>query len=181
MHKKNWRNHKREAGKGLMAGLVGGLAATWTMNQFQTLLSKASEQNTQQQQQEDQGAQSQEVEDGDATQKAAAKLSESVFNRNLTKQEKDVAGSVLHYAFGATMGGLYGVTAELFPVVKAGFGLPFATALWVGADEVAVPALGLSNSPLEYPISNHASALAAHWVYGASTELLRRTVRTLLG
>ncbi len=29
--------------KGLAAGLVGGLIASWTMNQFQALLSKASE------------------------------------------------------------------------------------------------------------------------------------------
>jgi hypothetical protein len=78
------------------------------------------------------------------------------------------------------MGALYGALAERAPVSSRGFGLPFATALWVGADEVAVPALGLSKRPAEDPISTHASALAAHWVYGAIAEGVRRAVRKVI-
>jgi putative membrane protein len=47
-------------------------------------------------------------------------------------------------------------------------------------DEIAVPALGLSKSPREYPISTHLQSLAAHFVYGLTTEVVRRTVRKLL-
>jgi len=60
------------------------------------------------------------------------------------------------------------------------FGLPLAAALWLAADEAAVPALGLSKSPLDYPLSSHLSALAAHGVYGVTTELARRALRSVL-
>lgn len=36
--------------------------------------------------------------------------------------------------------------------------------VWLVADEAAVPALGLSGSPTEVPLSKHAYALASHFV-----------------
>lgn len=36
------------------------------------------------------------------------------------------------------------------------WGVPFGAALWLAADEVEVPAFGLSKSPFEYPLSSHA-------------------------
>ena len=58
--------------------------------------------------------------------------------------------------------------------VTALAGIPFGAALWLAADEIGVPAAGLAKGPAEYPVSKHASALAAHLVYGATTELVRR-------
>ena len=98
----------------------------------------------------------------------------------MTRREKEIAGPAVHYAFGATMGAMYGVLAEVAPAVSAGWGMPFGTALWLAADEVAVPALGLSKSPTEYPASTHASALASHLVYGLSVDLVRRVFRSAL-
>lgn len=43
----------------------------------------------------------------------------------MTKREKRVAGPSVHYALGASMGGIYGVAAELAPSVRAGAGVPF--------------------------------------------------------
>jgi putative membrane protein len=60
--------------------------------------------------------------------------------------------------------------------VTALAGIPFGAAVWLVADEVGVPAAGLANGPAEYPLSTHASALAAHVVYGATTELVRRNL-----
>jgi hypothetical protein len=37
--------------------------------------------------------------------------------------------------------------------------------------------LGLAKKPQEYPVSVHASALAAHLAYGATTEFVRRSLR----
>src|ERR1700678_440275 len=51
-----------------------------------------------------------------------------------------------------------------------------APAVWAIADEIAVPALKLSKPPTDYPVSTHASALAAHLVYGISTALLCREI-----
>jgi uncharacterized membrane protein YagU involved in acid resistance len=153
------------------------------MNQFQALLSKAmrkEQENGAQPKVQKQQERAAGGEDGDATQKLAAMIVSAVLGRTITKHEKDVGGPIVHYAFGCISGALYGSAAELSPLVSRGFGLPFAALLWLGADEAAVPVLGLSKSPLDYPLSSHLSALSAHGVYGVTTELARRAVRSAL-
>lgn len=175
---------KRPAwGKGALAGAIGGLVGSWTMNQFQALLNQARQKlddGTQRQGQQHQQEQSASEEDGDATQRAASRLAHALLGRKLTKQERDVAGPIVHYAFGSLNGALYGAAAELSAHVSTGFGLPFAAVLWLTADEAAVPALGLSRSALDYPLTSHLSALAAHAVYGFTTELVRRSLRSAM-
>jgi len=46
-------------------------------------------------------------------------------------------------AFGTLMGAAYGAMAEIAPFSTTGGGLPFGLALWLGADEIAVPLLHL--------------------------------------
>jgi uncharacterized membrane protein YagU involved in acid resistance len=53
-------------------------------------------------------------------------------------------------------------------------------AVWLAADEITVPLLGLSGPPWESPPSVHARALGAHLVYGCATEGARRLLRRLL-
>jgi uncharacterized membrane protein YagU involved in acid resistance len=72
------------------------------------------------------------------------------------------------------MGTLYGALAAVLPAATSGFGTAFGTALFALADETAVPVLGLSKPPTEYPLSSHAKALASHLVWGATTEAVRR-------
>jgi putative membrane protein len=160
--------------KGAVAGLAAGLAATFVMTQFQNLsgkLEKALEAD-------DHGKK--EKKGDDATMKAASAISHSVFHHTLTRREKKIAGPAVHYGFGTLTGGMYGALAELSPAVTRGAGLPFGTALWLGADEVAVPAFRLSGPPSSQPPAVHAKALAAHWVYGLAMETTRRLVRRVL-
>ncbi len=166
--------------RGLAAGLIGGLVASWTMNQFQSLTSKLAEELDKSQGGQKKKEAPEKKEGDDATVKAASAISEKVFDHKLTKTEKKVAGPAVHYAFGTIMGGFYGVAAELAPVISAGAGLPFGAVFWLAADEAAVPALGLSKPPTEHPLSTHASALASHFVYGLTTDVVRRAVRRAL-
>jgi putative membrane protein len=180
------RRGERDVLKGLVAGLAGGLVASWTMNQFQAFWTKVSESvesaqdGSSAEQQSENGEQQSGAEQDDATVKAATAISEGIFDHKLTKREKQIAGPAVHYAFGTLTGGLYGAVAELAPEVTAGGGLPFGAAFWLVADETAVPLLGLSKAPTEYPLSTHAYALASHFVYGLSAELVRRAVRNAL-
>lgn len=146
------------------------------MNQFQAGLSKLSEQKNQSAPQQ----RSQSQESDDATVKAASAISQATLHRQLTPDEKRIAGPAIHYAFGSMVGALYGAVAEVAPVTAKGWGMPFGTAVWVGADEIGVPAAGLSKSPDEVPATTHASALAAHLVYGATADAIRRVVRFAL-
>jgi hypothetical protein len=175
--------------KGLAAGLLGGILGSWMMNQYQTAEEKVSrswEENnprnkSAKRRQQASGQEGREQsQDDDATVKMAELLSEKVLHRQMSQDEKEKAGPVVHYAYGALAGGLYGMVAEVVPAVTKGEGTLYATALFVGGDEVAVPALGLAKSPTNYPLSSHANALASHLVYGVTTELGRRAVRAIL-
>lgn len=182
-----------EVWKGLVAGVAGGIVASWTMNQFQSAWGKITEgverphgAQSLQQGTTDHGIARELQErgsddsDDNAAVRAGTAAVELVTDKKLTKSEKEIAGAVAHYAMGVVSGGIYGVAAELAPPATIGAGLPFGAAVWVLADEALVPAVGLSKAPTEYPLSIHLYALASHLVFGVSTEAVRRTVRRAL-
>lgn len=187
---------KREAGnvlKGIVAGVVGGLAAAWTMNQFQAAWGKRAEgvERPHGAQSLQQGtpqhgvgrelqARGNEEEEDDAAVRAASVISERVFEHHLTKSEKETGGALAHYAMGVTAGAIYGGVAEVFPRASVGAGVPFGAAVWLIADEGIVPALGLSKDATEYPLSIHAYALTSHLVFGLTAEIVRSAVRRIL-
>lgn len=184
-----------DVGKGFVAGLVGGAVASAVMNQFQKAWSRQTHGF-----EKSHGAQSlqtgistdtdasmlppavrRDAAETDATEKIAGAISEKVFQEPLTPREREAGGTLVHYLYGVSMGAAYGVAAELAPAVTtAGAGTIFGAAVWVTADEGIVPALGLSKSPDEYPLSIHAYAFTSHLVYGLTTELVRRAVRRAL-
>jgi putative membrane protein len=162
--------------KGMLAGAVGGLVASWTMNEFQKVWAAAEKQIAGGKQGQ-QGAQKSSEDAADATMKTADRISEVLRARHLTKAEKKKAGPAVHYAFGALMGAVYGASVEVNPAANALAGIPFGAILFAGADEVALPALGLSDKPAAYPLSTHLYGLVSHAVYGVTTETVRRIVR----
>lgn len=174
-----WRRRRPAVWKGIVAGLAGGLAGAWTMNQFQKGYSKASEALSAR---VNGGHSKPHASDGpDATMVTADRVARSLLGRRLTRDESRKAAPIVHYAFASAVGSAYGVTAEYAPQVKKFAGVPFGAALFLGADEVALPALKLSRGPREYPLSAHLYGLSSHLVYGLTIETVRRTVRRLLG
>lgn len=178
--------------RGMAAGLLAGAAAAWVMNQFQQIRAMNPPQRPDQgggggeakshaqqgqEQGEVQGLHQTDNLDENATVKTAELISQRVLHRDLTQSEKQIAGPAVHYAYGSLVGALYGGMAELLPITAAGLGMPFGFALWLLGDEIAVPALGLGKQPTEYSPEVHADALAAHFMYGATTDVLRRFLR----
>ena len=62
----------------------------------------------------------------------------------------------------------------------AAAGLGFGAALWLVADVVAMPLLGLSRPTTRRRLEMHLQSLAAHLVYGITTELVRHPAGGLL-
>lgn len=151
--------------KGLAAGIAAGLAAAWIMGEFHALVFRVP------------GLSPPPAEGKDSTVKTAVAISERLFHHELSPDEEKAVGSAVHYAFGAGVGGLYGAAAEIAPVVSRAAGLPFGIAVWLGAHVITVPALGLAPPITRSPAPFEAVELAAHLVYGAATELLRRLLR----
>ena len=170
--------------RGVLAGAAGGLVASWVMNKFiagpgQRLQEslQSDEENRQQQQQQEQRGEPK----VDATMKAAdAIVNVATGGEHLSMEGKQEGGPIVHYAFGAIMGGVYGGLAEYSSLARSGFGTSFGGALFTGADLLAVPAFNLSPPLNKQPASALATPFAAHIVYGVTTELVRRIVRAIL-
>jgi len=178
-HREAAEDRERSFPKGILAGLVGGLIGTVVMTEFQNAWSKASAALSRRQAAVEQSSHEQ-PQSEDATMKAAGKLAELVGAR-LSYDQKKKLGPVVHYGFGTLQGAAYGAAMELFGV-RGGFApaLSLGVGLFALADELAVPALGLSGRPGEYPLSAHLYGLASHLVYGISTEAARRGLRAAL-
>jgi uncharacterized membrane protein YagU involved in acid resistance len=147
--------------RGLAAGLAAGLIASWAMDLFQAAAAKlvTPPKGT------------------PATVKAADMASRAATGDPLPEADKDNAGQIVHYLFGAALGAGYGLLAEYRPRATAGFGTAFAMGSATLFDEIAVPAAGLGKPPTEAPLSSHANSYASHAVFGVVTEAVRRALR----
>jgi hypothetical protein len=166
----------------LLAGGVGGLAGTWAMNEFQRLWSAAvddrppesagGKHDARDWQERDEQQNSNEL--------AAQALAHALLGRRLTRSELQVVAPMLHFAFGATMAALYGRWADRRADANLATGLGFGIALWLVADEMAMPVFRLSGPTSRRPLEMHLQAFASHLVYGAMTELVRQPMDRLL-
>jgi uncharacterized membrane protein YagU involved in acid resistance len=176
--------------RGILAGIAGGLFASWVMNQFTakagtplTAAAKAARETYDEQTghptppappQDD-------TPQPDATMKTADAITAAVTGgQHLTWEQEEQAGPIVHYAFGALAGGIYGALAEYSPTARAGSGTAFGTVLFATADLAAVPAFHLSAPLTDYPAESYLTPFAAHLVYGLTTELTRRLIRKIL-
>jgi putative membrane protein len=181
-----WNRGQDNIAKGALIGALAGLGAGFVMTQFQKLWAFAQDElapdqktsETPKHRQAGEQEQRNERSD-DATVKLANRLSESLFDHSLSRKEKDIAGPAVHYGFSVMNGALYGAFAEVSDVTTAGFGTAFGAALFVGADEIAIPALKLSPFPNKVSPDKHLYGLVSHLVYGASLEGLRRALLRL--
>ena len=111
--------------RGILAGMAGGLAAAWVMNVFMA----GPGQTLQQAVQSDEENREQQAHSGepkeDATMKAADAIAHTATGEHLSRADKEEGGPIVHYAFGALTGGLYGGLAEYSSTVTSGFGTSF--------------------------------------------------------
>ena len=133
---------RRAAVTSLIGGLLGGLLGAGVMTAGHALVTGIGGKGA--------APSANQAADDDATVKIATGVSELVLHRPLAQSEKALAGDLVHYGVGATMGALYG-----------------------GA---AAPALGLARSPLREPLSKEALELVLHLAYGVAVWLAHRAV-----
>lgn len=101
----------------------------------------------------------------------AARLTYRVlWDESLPEEKAGRMGMGLHYAFGAMLGMLYQACDG-----GGNHGAIFGALLWLCADEIPISASGIFN-PFAKSAASHASALAAHVVFGFVTA---KTLRVL--
>lgn len=182
------RVDRSSLGAGVIAGIAGGIAGTFAMNGAQTLWSKAFNgyHSGSAAGPHDSRDGQEKNEDQNANEHFAQTIATVTIQRPLTRGELKAGATAVHFAFGSLLGALYGATMEATREQATGSGraaatgAAFGTAVWVGADEVAMPLLGVSDGGQDYPLEAHAQSLFAHLAFGVTTELVRRGVRALL-
>ena len=114
-----------------------------------------------------------------STSTVARRTVEGMLKRGpLSEAQKKTGGKIVHYAYGAAWGGLYGLTRESLPATRHPLGvLAYSASVWMLADNLVLPAFRLSAWPQKYPAKVHAYALAAHVAYGAGTALFYEAMR----
>jgi putative membrane protein len=178
MRPQRLRGRKQDVAVHVIAGLAGGLVASFAMERFQRALGRISPEMG--------GApgaggqQYRKPQSEPATYKAADIISRSVTGEPVDRDNKPVAASAIHYAFGGSVGAIYGAAAVNNPDIASWGGVPFGASVWLIADEMGIPLMGLAKKPSAYPLRDHAATLATHVLFGATTDAVRRMVLTIL-
>jgi uncharacterized membrane protein YagU involved in acid resistance len=155
----------------VVGGLLGGLVGAAAMSVAHTAISRARPPAP------PPGDQREE----DATVKVADALSRALRHEPLPEDAKPLAGSIVHYAFGAITGLAQGIAAGVTRLAGVGGGLGFGSAVWLGAHVVTVPALGLAPSPRRRPLDQEGIEFALHLLFGVCAEQVRRVAVRLAG
>jgi len=170
-----------EIWKGVAAGMAAGLVGTLAMTGFMGLWNKTGELVKEDFEERPRRQRKEQLrEEEPSTEKVAVDISQNFFQKRLEKNTKKAAGNAVHYGFGAAVGALYGALTEVYPTLRVGHGTFYGSAVWLGADEVALRALGYAASAQERPANEHIYGAAAHAVYGAVTETVRDVLRKWL-
>lgn len=148
--------------KRVIAGAVGGLAGAALMSPVHSLGTKLTARPSN---------------DGeDATERVANALAATFTGRRLRRSSRQTGGRVVHYAFAACVGAMYGLLTDEYPALTIGAGSLLGTAVYAGAHAVVVPSLGLARSPIRNGFGLEGSELAAHVVYGLVTDACLRVL-----
>lgn len=152
--------------RGIAAGAVAGIIASFAMDRFQAAAAALSPSD---------GSGSE-----PATERAADTMARAATGSDVPDAEKPLAGQTVHYLLGTALGIAYGVAAEFRPGVTTGFGTGFGLGTATLLDEAAVPAVGLGEAPWRSGATTHLYSYASHLVFGATAELARRQVAATL-
>jgi hypothetical protein len=169
--------------KGIVAGAIGGLVGTWAMSKAQRLWTRAVDDHVPESAADEHDARDwQERSEGQNSNELAAQgLARHLLGRRLGPDELRVAAPLIHYTFGTVVGALYGAYADGLGGNRPVAGIALGTALWLTADEIAMPLLGLSKPTTRRPLEMHLQSLAAHLVYGLTAEVVRHPARMRIG
>jgi hypothetical protein len=156
------RNHDGDLVGDLVRGALAGVAATWVMGQVTTYLYENESKAAREAEDEARG--------GKTAYGVAAEKAAGAVGRELSDDQRQQAGSAIHWVLGAGAGAAYGVMRSRVPAADAANGLLFGTAFWAVIDEGANTALGLTPGPAAFPWQTHARGLVGHLVFGVAAD-----------
>ena len=131
---------------GLAAGVIGGLVATWALDCYQKGSLQAARGTENAEDTAPLVSRRQEDELQEQRAEAAEHIVKSTFGKHLSRSERRRAAPIVHYAVGAFTGGIYGLTAEILPIVRRGYGTGYSNLLFLSGSEAVLPWFNVGRS-----------------------------------
>ncbi len=150
----------RALGRGVLAGVLG----TGAMTGWQLLSAKLQSSGESPPTPSD--APADPWEQASAPAKVAKRVSEGVFEQDVSSELIPLLTNAMHWGYGTGWGAMYGLVAGSVGRSRLRDGLLFGTAVWAMSYVELVP-MGLYELPWRYPAKDLALDLSYHLVYGA--------------
>lgn len=154
-------SRKRSLPKGLLAGLIGGVAGAAVILISEEIFPPQAENQP-------------------ALIPALAGAEEAPPQPAEPSRQKSLQYKALHWGVAAAAGGVYGMAAEMEPSLAAWRGAAFGIALNRLTHESLLPRMGITPSKEEQSTQARVSSWISHAAYGVATDSIRRIVRRLL-
>jgi len=110
----------------------------------------------------------------DSTSRIAEAIGSAALGRRLSVEEKKTGAAVVHYGVGSAAGVVYAMLVHRRSVITSLSGAFFGLGLWLIADELLTPSMGLSPKLKYYSLQAQANSLGEHLVYAVTTDFVYR-------
>ena len=163
--------------KTILLGTAAGLSGAWVMTQFTRLwkiLLPCTEKSETPPIPFSQ-------EEWDSTSAIAEGIASPLLGRALSLREKKTGAVIVHYVVGGAGGAVYATLARRSTAITWGRGAFFGFAVWLFANELLMPVLGVTDKLGRYAWRQQANSLGEHLVYAFTTDALYRRAGSRLG
>jgi hypothetical protein len=153
--------------RAVLRGAVAGGFGTAAMTAWQTLSAKLQgsvEQERPGERSNDPWA------DAPAPAKVAKRISEAVLGRGVSPELIPLLSNVMHWAYGAGWGAVYGLTVAGRPAAALRRGATFGATVW-GSSYLELVPMGIYEPPWKYELQELALDLSYHMAYGLGTAI----------
>jgi uncharacterized membrane protein YagU involved in acid resistance len=150
----------------VLCGVCAGVAGTGAMTLWQTISAKLQE--TEESESETPPADP--WEQAPAPAKVAKRVSEGVFDKDVSAELIPTLSNVMHWAYGTSWGAIYSIAVAGRPGATVRRGAIFGAAVW-GSSYLQLVPMGIYQPPWKYQPQELALDLSYHFVYGLGVAL----------
>lgn len=156
-------HHKQSLLADVIDGAIAGAIATWAMGKVTGWLYEHEDRDARQREDQARG--------GKTSYGVAAEKAARLMGVELSNEERQKYGIMIHWALGITAGAWYGALRPRLENAGVAKSLTLGTAFWLLTDEGVVYALKLTPGPTAFPWQTHARGLAGHLAFGAAADV----------
>jgi putative membrane protein len=154
----NRDSYSKATGRGLLAGVLGGLAGTAVKSLVEHFLPVRK------------------IEQRSAQIKIVDDLSTKITGSPISVNNEELAEQLVNFPMGASVGAAYGFGKKDNEELNIRDGIILGGSTWISTHETSLPMMGLEPKPTDVPIKMQMNELFAHVLFGITTEVVRSTV-----